>query len=231
MVTQPTEIGASNKEFDINQMPLPERSIFHKAEKVLSWLNEPAEHKYTLGELFRKVTFQEPSQHGFHASRIGRIAERVATIGLTIAVLTMGPANIAVIPMLIGAKVAGVGFGGLVAMPLSKGLEGIMRHIDRATDKSNKVNTDEFARKRGIKPNEQAVGARNAKDYNPEEKIGASRIVNPDATIKQEFGTVAADTRAADARAFDPTGAKPIETYGLGQKKAAAGGPGQKNGA
>ncbi len=226
MVTQPTEIGASNKEFDINQMPIPERGFFSKMENALSWLNEPAEHKYTIGELFRKVTFQEPSQHGFHASRIGRIAERAATIGLTIAVLTMGPANIAVIPMLIAAKVAGVGFGGLVVMPLSKGLEGMSRKIDRALDKSTKINTDEFARKRGIKPNEPSVGARNAKEYNPEDKIGASRIVDPNATIKQEFGTA-----AADARGFDPNGAKPIEAYGLGtQKKAAASGPGQKNG-
>lgn len=232
--SQTAEAGASSQAFDPNRMPLPEPNIYRKIENTLAWWNEPAEHKYTLGELFRKVTFREPARDGFHASRIGRLAERIATITGVIAVCALGPANIGFFPMLIAAKIAGVGIGGLVAMPLSKGLEGMMRKLGARAER-NQADTDEFARKHGLvgatELKETPVGARPAPDMkiNPEDKIGASRTVDPDATIKQSFDTV-----AADSRAFDPTrGAKPLETYGLGtaaQQKKAASGPGQKNG-
>lgn len=219
--------------YNPNDMPLPEPGIFKKIENTLSWWNEPAEHKYTLGELFRKVTFQEPSQDGFHASRIGRLVERIGTVGCVLAVCSAPLFGIGFFAGLIAAKVASVGFAGLVVMPLSKGLEGVARKLDAKF--GNHANPDDFAVKRGLvggsEVKESPVGIRNAHDmnFNPEDKIGASRTVNPDATIKQEFGTV-----AADSRAFDPTGpAKSLETYGLGaaaQQKKAASGPAQKNG-
>lgn len=225
--------NARSPRYNPNEMPLPAESFFKKAENLLGWLNEPAEHKYTLGELFRKVTFQEPSQDGFHASRIGRLAERILTVGLVIGVCASPVSGIGFIAGLVAAKVASVGVAGLVVMPVSRGLEGVARKLDRVFNKP--ADPDEFAKKRGLvggsEVKEAPVGMRNAKDmnYNPEDKIGASRIVDPDASIKQDFGTV-----AADSRAFDPTrSAKPLEAYGLGnaaQQKKAAAGPGQKNG-
>ena len=232
--TAQSDDSARSPRYNPNEMPLPEPSIYGKIENVMSWLNEPAEHKYTLGELFRKVTFQEPSKDGFHASRIGRIAERIGTVAGVVALIAMGPGNIIAFGgLLVATKIASVGFAGLVVMPLSQGLEGVARKLDANFGKH--ANPDDFAKKRGLvggsEVNEPPVGMRNAKDvnFNPEDKIGASRIVNPDASIKQDFGTV-----AADSRAFDPTrGAKPLEAYGLGtaaQQKKAAAGPGQKNG-
>ncbi len=220
--------------YDPNSMPLPEPGVFGKIENALSWWNQPAEHKYTLGELFRKMTFQEPSQDGFHGSRIGRLAERIITVGLVIGVCASPLAGIGFFAGLIAAKVASVGVAGLVVMPLSKGLEGIARKLEHSVNKP--ADPDEFARKRGLvggtEVKEAPVGMRNAHDIknDPEDKIGASRIVNPDASIKQSF-----DGAAVDSRAFDPTrAAKPLATYGLGTgaptNKAAAGGPGQKNG-
>lgn len=230
--TAQQESGAPR--YNPNDMPLPEPNIYRKIENAMSWLNTPAEHKYTLGELFRKMTFREPSQDGFHGSRIGRLAERICTVVAVVAVCASPLTGIGFIGGLIAAKIAGVGVGGLIVMPLAQGLEGVARKLGARAER-NANNTDEFARKHGLvggsEVKETPVGARPAPDMkiNPEDKIGASRTVDPDATIKQEFGTV-----AADSRAFDPTrGAKPLETYGLGaaaQQKKAASGPGQKNG-
>lgn len=229
--TAQQESGAPR--YNPNEMPLPEPNMYRKIENAMTWLNTPAEHKYTLGELLRKVTFREPSQDGFHGSRIGRLAERIFTVVAVIGVCASPLTGIGFLGGLVAAKIAGVGFGGLVVMPLAQGLEGVARKLGARAERS--VNTDEFARKHGLvggtEMKESPVGARPAPDVkmNPEDKIGASRTVDPDATIKQSFDTV-----AADSRAFDPTrGAKPLEAYGLGtaaQQKKAASGPGQKNG-
>ncbi len=219
--------------YDPNEMPLPEPGVFGKIENKLSWWNQPAEGKYTIVAAVRKGLLMEPSQDGFHASRIGRLAERILTVGLVIAVCASPLAGIGFFAGLIAAKVASVGVAGLIVMPASKGLEGIMRKLEHSVNKP--ADPDEFAKKRGLVGGTEVkaapVGVRNAHDmnYNPEDKIGASRTVNPDASIKQSF-----DGAAADSRAFDPTApAKSLETYGLGaaaQQKKAASGPAQKNG-
>ncbi|HYD18773.1 MAG TPA: hypothetical protein VEF76_09875 [Patescibacteria group bacterium] len=210
---------------DPNKMPLPPDGVFRKIENALHWFNEPSEGKYTIGAALRKMTFREPSEHGLHLSRIGRLTERVCTIGFALAACAMGPANVGFFLLLVGAKVYGAGIGAAV-MVVAKGAEGTARKLDHIFNKP-KMNPEDLAPKRKLvgasEQNDGPTGARNAHEIAQDEKIGASRIVDPNATIKPQFDQVA-------AKAFDPKGPKPLEAYGLGgaAKKAANG---MKNGA
>lgn len=180
--------------------PLPEPGVFGRIAKRIHWLNEPFDNEYTLGGLFRKLTFQEPKEEG--PSRLGRMTERVLFIGLGVAALTMATGGIGPILLFGAAKFVGVLAGELV-QPAGRLVEGIFKKLDKTFGGSHTAGRT-GASKSGEDPvgatNKQKMGSEpgNGQDRDQEmveRPVGASKLGST--TIKQQFGENAADQRGS----------------------------------
>lgn len=212
-----------------------DKTVFGLAADALHWLNEPAKNKWTLGAAVRKMLFMEPSEHGFHTSRIGRFVERGCMVAGAIASFTLLPPPVGVLVGLGLTKAYGMG-AGFLAAGLSKGLEGTMRKLDRHFRKPDLDVDKELDRvgvRRGLHPGNNAdselsvgvrqtpteVGVRQTQQMErPEEMVGVREF--KDSSIQTTFKTVA-------SRTFDPAGPRPRENFDLpgnkGPQKAGQG--------
>jgi hypothetical protein len=180
--------------------PLREPGMFGRIAKRIHWLNEPFDNEYTLGGLFRKLTFQEPKEEG--PSRLGRLTERVVFATLGITALALGTGGIGPILLFGAAKFTGVLAGELV-QPVGRVAEGFFKMLDRKFGSSD---TSKIAG--ASKTGEERVGAsrhQKGMDMGPgqgmdqemvERPVGASKFGSQ--TIKQHFGEQAADQRGSN---------------------------------
>lgn len=208
-----------------------DKTIFGHVSDALHWLNEPAKNKYTLGAAARKVLRMEPSEHGFHTSRVGRLVERASMVAGAWASIVLLPPPVGVLVGLACTKAYSMGAGALVAA-ISTGLEGTMRKLDRKFRKpdldidkeldrvgvrrglqQNQDLESRFSRKRGregdvgVRETPQEVGARETPQMQrPEDMVGVREF--KEASIQTTFQTVA-------SRTFDPAGPRPRENFDL----------------
>ena len=207
-------------------------TFLRKLHRGLTYMNQESEGKYTIGAALRKMVGMEPSEHGLHLTRMGRLTERIGTIGGMLVLAALGPAHPAFFLMMVGVKVyaAGAGFG---VQLLSRAAEGAVRALDSKLNRAKKApGTTDSAPEKGVgvrnamkpkmkpeKPSEvDLVGARNAEQLaqlkknellqqQQDEGVGA-RKVQTAASIKGEFQVNA-------ARLYSPKGPRPLENYGL----------------
>ena len=99
---------------------LPKPGVFKQIANKIHWFNEPFKHKYTLGALWRLVTFREQEEEA--ATRLARITERAIFISMALLALSTPGPGVVLVAQLVWAKVCSVGFGHL-AMHAGRGVE------------------------------------------------------------------------------------------------------------
>lgn len=206
------------------------RGIFARLRDGMHWLNTPFKNQYTLGALFRYITFQE--QHEERPSKLGRIAERGLFVVGALAAVALTPGGIGPLVMIGVAKLAAATVGELI-QPVGRGVEGFFSFLDkkfghepevglsqRKSQYDNKVGATngKNSLSKGVPPGFK-VGTQNA-DMNAdvaELPVGAtsnleSRKVEKQPPLKPIF-----DNRAVNpkGKTFSVAGPRPLENYGI----------------
>lgn len=207
----------------------PREGIFKKLEKFAHYWNTPFKNKWTLGNLWARVTFRDPPEE--KASKAARIVERVAFAAGCLFVLSMGGAGVAPLLGFAAAKLAAATLG-VGVMHVGAFFEGAFRALDKKFG-------PEARERAGAEQSEDLVGARNAPKGEPplehpagtrmgmgqeqqaqmqrEEPVGARSQLAEAQSIKPQFDGSAADTRAS--RKFNPSGPAPAAVFGLKEPK------------
>jgi len=178
------ELAADHAERKRKKPGLFDRGILHGLANTMDWLNEPCEGKYTIGAALRKITGQEPSEHGLHLSRLGRLSERAITlsVGAFVIASTMGGPLLVTGLMLFGAKVAGAG-GGYAVEIVGKVAGGAMHALDGALNK----------------PRRDPIGARPSEAVNTSKNRPAPQMQpnEPESALSQQRSIVGAFQQSA----------------------------------
>lgn len=231
-MAQPMQQGQDDNNPLLAQQPAGGRTIFAWAKEKMHWWNTPFKNQYTLGALFRYITFREQEEE--RPSKLGRITERASFAILGLMALALTPGGIAPIVMLGAAKLAAA-FLGSIIQPVGHAVEGFFSYLDKKTSSkkeeglSKRQNSDRVGAtngknqlSKGVPPgfkktpeNEEPVGTRNGQ----EEPVGARSSVKQVAPLKPVFDDRAVNTKA---KTFSVAGPRPLENYGItppGQKR------------
>jgi len=200
-------------------MPLPEKKtgVFGRIANALSWFNEPFDFPPTMGNVFRKLTFQDIKED--KASRLGRLTERAFFVVLGLAALALTPGGIGPIIMFGVAKFAAITAGEIV-QPVGRFAEGFFRMMDRKFGPkppelagTSKSGEDPVGARQDMKRGND-MGHSPGMDQEPAENpVGARKFAAM--SIREQFSDNAADQR--DRQPSRP--AAPVQIFRLDGNK------------
>ncbi len=177
---------------------LPKPGVFKKIANKIHWFNEPFKHKYTMGALWRLVTFREQEEEA--ATRLARITERAIFISMTLLALSGGGPGIVPLLQIVWAKVVAVGIGH-VAMHAGRAVEGFFNFLDKKVGSGRPTEL-----RAGTTSEESLSGSRPGMKMEP--PVGLRK-----APLSKEFDANAA--KPLHPSTFNPPGASPLKINGM----------------